>query len=127
MPRIVGVDIPDNKTVIISLTYIYGIGPARAQKVVEMARIDPNKRAKALTDEEVSRIHQIIDTEFKVEGALRQEVQQNIRRLKDIASYRGVRHLKSLPVRGQRTRSNARTRKGKRRTVGGLKRKIEKT
>ena len=123
MPRILGVDIPANKKILYSLRYIYGIGPYRAEVVLKTAGIDPNKKAKDLTDDEVSRIAGVIQKSFKVEGALRREVSQNIKRLIDIGSYRGIRHRKGLPVRGQRTRCNARTRKGPRPKVGGIKKK----
>jgi small subunit ribosomal protein S13 len=121
MPRIAGVDIPLDKPVRISLRYIYGIGPVNAMDILKEASIDPQKRAKELTEDEIARIGNIIDRGLVVEGALRRQVQQNIARLKDIQSYRGSRHRRSLPTRGQRTRSNARTRKGPRKTVAGKK------
>lgn len=121
MARISGVDLPKNKRAEIGLTYIYGIGRASALDILEKAGVDPAKHVGELTDEEVSKIRQVITTEYKVEGALRSENQMNIKRLMDIGSYRGLRHRKSLPVRGQRTRTNSRTRKGKRRTVAGKK------
>ncbi len=121
MPRISGVDIPLDKPVRISLRYVYGIGPVNAMGILKEANIDPQKRAKELTEDEVARISNIIDRSFVVEGSLRRQVQQNIARLKDIQSYRGSRHRRSLPTRGQRTRSNARTRKGPRKTVAGKK------
>ncbi|HTV47584.1 MAG TPA: 30S ribosomal protein S13 [Phycisphaerae bacterium] len=121
MPRIAGVDIPQDKPVRISLRYIYGIGPVNAMDILKEASIDPQKRAKELTEDEIARIGNIIDRGLVVEGALRRQVQQNIARLKDIQSYRGSRHRRNLPVRGQRTRSNARTRKGPRKTVAGKK------
>ena len=121
MPRISGVDIPLDKPVRISLRYVYGIGPVNALGILKEANIDPQKRAKELTEDEVARISNIIDRSFVVEGSLRRQVQQNIARLKDIQSYRGSRHRRSLPTRGQRTRSNARTRKGPRKTVAGKK------
>ena len=121
MPRILGVDIPNDKPTHISLRYIYGIGPTTALKLCEQAQIDPQRRAKELSDDEVSRIAGILDREYVVEGPLRRQVQQNIARLKDIQCYRGVRHRRSLPVRGQRTKTNARTRKGPRKTVAGKK------
>jgi small subunit ribosomal protein S13 len=121
MPRIAGVDIPADKPVRISLRYVYGIGPVNAVEILKEANIDVQKRARELTEDEVARITNIIDRSFVVEGALRRQVQQNIARLKDIQSYRGSRHRRSLPTRGQRTRSNARTRKGPRKTVAGKK------
>jgi small subunit ribosomal protein S13 len=121
MPRILGVDLPTDKPTHIALRYIYGIGPTTALRLCEQARVDPIRRAKELNDEEIARIATILDREYTVEGPLRREVQQNIVRLKDIGCYRGVRHRRSLPVRGQRTRTNARTRKGPRKTVAGKK------
>jgi small subunit ribosomal protein S13 len=121
MPRILGVDIPNDKPTHISLRYIYGIGPSLALRICEQARVDPQRRAKELTDDEISRIAGLLDRDYTVEGPLRRQIQQNIQRLKDIQSYRGFRHRRSLPVRGQRTRTNARTRKGPRKTVAGKK------
>lgn len=121
MPRIAGVDIPEAKKIRYSIRYIYGIGPRFGDQILAEAAVDPDKRAKDLTDQEVSQIASIIDANFIVEGALRRQVQQNIQRLRDIRSYRGERHRKGLPVRGQRTKCNARTRKGKKRTVAGKK------
>jgi len=121
MPRILGVDLPNDKATHISLRYLYGIGPALALQVCEKARVDPLRRAKELTDDEVARIANILDREYTVEGPLRREIQQNIQRLVQIGCYRGVRHRRHLPVRGQRTRTNARTRKGPRKTVAGKK------
>ncbi len=121
MPRISGVDIPLNKPVRISLRYIYGIGPVNAMQILKEANIEPQKRAKDLSEDDIARIVNIIDRGYVVEGGLRRQVQQNITRLKDIQSYRGSRHRRSLPTRGQRTRSNARTRKGPRKTVAGKK------
>jgi small subunit ribosomal protein S13 len=115
------VDIPLNKPVRISLRYIYGIGPVNAMEILKEANIEPQKRAKELSEDEIARIVNIIDRGYVVEGGLRRQVQQNISRLKDIQSYRGSRHRRSLPTRGQRTRSNARTRKGPRKTVAGKK------
>ncbi len=123
MPRILGVDIPKNKKIRFSLRYIYGIGPTRADEILKNTGINPDKRAHELSDEEVSKIASYIQSHYKVEGELRREVAQNIRRLIDIGCYRGIRHKKGLPVRGQRTRCNARTRKGPRPRVGGIKRK----
>ena len=121
MPRISGVDIPLEKQIRISLRYVYGIGPVNALAILDEARIDPMKKARELNEDEVGRIVNIIDRSYVVEGALRRQIQQNIQRLKDISSYRGSRHRRNLPVRGQRTRSNARTRKGPRKTVAGKK------
>ncbi|MCS7167527.1 MAG: 30S ribosomal protein S13 [Gemmatales bacterium] len=121
MPRVLGVDIPGDKAVHIALRYIYGIGPTTALQVCEKAGIDPLRKAKDLNDDELSRISAIIDREYVVEGQLRRQIQQNIARLKDIQCYRGIRHRRGLPVRGQRTRTNARTRKGPRKTVAGKK------
>ncbi|OAG27219.1 30S ribosomal protein S13 [Thermodesulfatator autotrophicus] len=114
MPRIAGVDIPDNKSIEIALTYIYGIGRTLSQKVLTKAGVDWNKKTKDLTEEELTRIRQIVEKEYKVEGDLRREVSANIKRLMDMGCYRGLRHRMGLPVRGQKTRSNARTRKGPR-------------
>lgn len=121
MPRIVGVDIPNDKPAWIALTYIYGVGKYLASKILNEARVDPRVRAGKLTEDEVSRITQIIDRDIVVEGQLRRQVTQDIARLRDIGCYRGIRHKKGLPVRGQQTQSNARTRKGKRKTVAGKK------
>jgi len=121
MPRIAGIDIPTNKKIRISLRYVYGIGPVNAMVILKEAGIEPDKKASALTEEELSAIIAIIDRDYQVEGALRRKVQQDVTRLRDINSYRGTRHRRSLPVRGQRTRSNARTRKGPRKTVAGKK------
>jgi small subunit ribosomal protein S13 len=121
MPRIAGVDIPDNKKVRYSLRYIYGIGPKVADDIIEDSKIDPDTKARDLTDDEVGRIAAYLDSKLIVEGTLRRQVQQNIQRLRDIRSYRGERHRKGLPTRGQRTRCNARTRKGRKKTVAGKK------
>ena len=121
MPRILGVDIPNDKATHVSLRYIYGIGPTTALRLCEQARVDPLRRARELSDDDISRIAAILDRDFTVEGPLRRQLQQNIVRLKDIQCYRGLRHRRSLPVRGQRTRTNARTRKGPRKTVAGKK------
>ncbi len=126
MARIAGVDLPKNKRSEIGLTYIYGIGRPSSQKILTKAGVDWNKRIGELTDEEIAKIRSLITAEYKVEGALRSEVQMNIKRLMDIGSYRGIRHRKGLPVRGQRTRTNARSRKGKRKTVAGKKRVLAK-
>ncbi len=121
MPRIVGVDIPNDKPVWIALTYIHGIGRNIARAILKSAGIDDSVRAGKLTEDEVSRITQVIDRDHIVEGQLRRRVSQNIARLRDIACYRGIRHRRGLPVRGQQTQSNARTRKGKKKTVAGKK------
>jgi small subunit ribosomal protein S13 len=121
MPRILGVDLPNEKPTHISLRYIRGIGPTTSLEVCEKARVDPQRKAKELTEEEVARIANILDREYVVEGQLRRKEQQDIARLKEIACYRGFRHRRNLPVRGQRTRTNARTRKGPRKTVAGKK------
>ena len=121
MARIAGVDLPKNKRGIISLTYIYGIGKTSSGKILEKAGVDPNKRVNDWSDDEVVQIRRIIGDDYKVEGALKSEVTLNIKRLMDIGAYRGLRHRKGLPLRGQRTRTNARTRKGRRKTVAGKK------
>jgi small subunit ribosomal protein S13 len=126
MARIAGVDLPKQKRSEIGLTYIFGLGRSSAQKILSEAGIDFNKRVGELSDEEVAKIRSIITSDYKIEGALRSEVQMNIKRLMDIGSYRGLRHRKGLPVRGQRTRTNARSRKGKRKTVAGKKKAIAK-
>ncbi|OPX22044.1 MAG: 30S ribosomal protein S13 [Planctomycetales bacterium 4484_123] len=119
MPRIVGVDIPNDKPAFVALRYIYGIGPTRALEVCSKAEIDPKVHAGKLTEEELRRIATVLDAEYVIEGQLRRQVQQNIARLRDIQCYRGLRHRRGLPVRGQRTKTNARTRKGPRKTVAG--------
>lgn len=126
MARIAGVDLPKNKQVGIGLTYIYGIGRATSKAILEKAGVGNSKRVAELNDEEVAKIRSVIQSDYKVEGALRSEVQLNIKRLMDVGSYRGLRHRKGLPLRGQRTRTNARTRKGKRKTVAGKKKALEK-
>ena len=126
MARIAGIDLPKNKRGEIALTYIYGIGRATAQHILDSSDIDRNKKAMEWNDEELAAIRNLITSEFRVEGALRSEVQMNIKRLMDIACYRGLRHRKGLPLRGQRTRTNSRTRKGKRRTVAGKKKVAKK-
>ena len=119
MARIEGVDLPRNKRIEVGLTYIYGIGPSRAKEVLAVSRVSPDTRVKDLTDAEVTQLRDYISQNFKVEGDLRREVQLNIKRLIEIGSYRGLRHRRNLPVRGQRTRTNARTRKGPKKTVAG--------
>ena len=121
MARISGVDLPREKKVEIGLTYIFGIGRSRARMIVEKSGVDQNLRVRDLTDSDVNKLRQIIDRDFKVEGALRTEVSMNIKRLMDIGSYRGIRHRRGLPVRGQRTHTNARTKKGPRRAIAGKK------
>jgi len=121
MPRIIGVDVPNNKPAWIALSYIHGIGRYLACKILEEAKVNPQVKAGQLTEDEVSRITQIIDRDYLVEGQLRRKVSQDIARLKEIGCYRGIRHRRGLPVRGQQTQSNARTRKGKRKTVAGKK------
>jgi small subunit ribosomal protein S13 len=126
MARIAGIDIPDNKRGEIALTYIYGIGRSSARYILEKAGVDLNKRVSTWTDEESKSVRRIIAAEFKIEGELRSEIQMSIKRLMDIACYRGLRHRKGLPVRGQRTRTNCRTRKGKRKTVANKKKATKK-
>jgi small subunit ribosomal protein S13 len=121
MPRIAGVDIPAQKRVDVALRYIYGVGPYRALEILKKADIDPTVRANKLSEEEVSKIAGIIENDYVVEGQLRRQLQQNIARLREIRCYRGLRHIRSLPARGQRTRTNARTRKGPKKTVAGKK------
>jgi small subunit ribosomal protein S13 len=118
MARIAGVDIPREKRVIISLTYIHGIGPSSASKVLGAANVAPNTRVRDLTDDEVNRLREVVDRQYKVEGDLRREVSLNVKRLMEIGSYRGLRHRRNLPVRGQRTKTNARQRRGSKKTVG---------
>jgi small subunit ribosomal protein S13 len=121
MARIAGVDIPNDKRVEVSLTYIYGVGRSTAIRILKRAEIDPDTRVKDLTEQEISRIREVLEGNYVVEGDLRRELSMNIKRLMDIGTYRGLRHRRGLPVRGQRTRTNSRTRKGPRRTVGARK------
>lgn len=121
MPRILGIDVPKEKKVKVAICYIYGIGPTNALTILSKAGVDPEKRASQLTDEEISKITNYVQSNYKVEGELKREIAQNIRRLIEVGAYRGSRHKKGLPVRGQRTRCNARTRKGPKPRVGGLK------
>jgi small subunit ribosomal protein S13 len=121
MPRIAGIDIPEKKKVYFALQYVHGIGQKAAMDILKEAKVDPELRAGEVDETALSRINEIIDSNYIVEGALRRAVQQNIQRLKDVRSYRGERHRRGLPTRGQRTRSNARTRKGKKKTVAGKK------
>jgi small subunit ribosomal protein S13 len=128
MARISGIDIPDEKRVEIGLTYIYGIGLSRAREILSKTKIDPNLRVSDLSEKDIEKIRDYIEANFKIEGQLRSEIAQNIKRLKEIGSWRGERHSKNLPVRGQRTRTNARTKRGKRVTVGsGRRPPAEKT
>ena len=124
MARISGVDLPNNKRIEIALTYIYGIGRTSATKLVEQTKIDPDLRAKNLSDEQISQIRGVIESDYMVEGDLRRETNLNIKRLMDLGNYRGLRHRRGLPVRGQRTKTNARTRKGPRRLAVASKKKI---
>jgi small subunit ribosomal protein S13 len=117
MARIAGVDLPRNKRIDIALTYIYGIGRKTAKNIIETANVAPNTKSQDLTEDEVSKLREIIDQDYRVEGDLRREIEMNIRRLQDIGSYRGLRHRRGLPVRGQRTSTNARTRKGRAKTI----------
>lgn len=121
MARVAGVDIPDDKRSVISLTYIFGIGRTSAEKILVEAGIDPNKRVKDITEDELDKVRKIIDTDYTVEGTLRATVRMNVKRLMDIGCYRGLRHRHGMPVNGQRTKTNARTRKGSKRTVAGKK------
>ncbi len=121
MARIAGIDLPRNKRIEIALTYIFGVGRSTSQQILSQAGVDFNTRSDNLTEEEVSKIRKVIDSEFKVEGDLRREVTMNIKRLMDLGCYRGLRHRRGLPVRGQKTKTNARTRKGPRKTVAGKK------
>lgn len=126
MARIAGVDLPRDKRAEVALTYIYGVGLSTAQRILEKTGVNPDTRVRDLTDAEVARLRQVIEREVKVEGALRTEIAMNIKRLMDIGSYRGSRHRKGLPVRGQRTHTNARTKKGPRRAIAGKKKVLAK-
>ncbi len=119
MARIAGVDIPKDKRVEVALTYLYGIGPVLSKKILEQTSVNPDTRVRDLTDDEINRIREVIDKGYKVEGDLRKEINFNIKRLIEIGSYRGLRHRRGLPVRGQRTKTNARTKRGPRKTVAG--------
>ena len=125
MARISGIDLPKDKRIEVGLTYIYGIGPASARAILKAAGVNPNTRVKDLKDDEIIKIREKVDREYKVEGDLRREVSMNIKRLMDIGCFRGLRHRKGLPVRGQRTKTNARTRKGRKKQAVGLKLKKE--
>lgn len=124
MARIAGIDLPDHKQANIALTYIYGIGRHNVEEILKKAEVAGSKRIKELTEEELGKIQKALDTLYKVEGDLRSEVEGNIKRLREIGSYRGIRHAKGLPTRGQRTRTNARTKRGKRQTVGALRKEV---
>lgn len=126
MARIAGVDLPRGKRIEIALTYIYGIGHSRASEIIAQTGVDPSRRTQDLSDDEVNRLRRAIETNYKVEGALRTEVSMNIKRLMDIGCYRGLRHRRGLPVRGQRTHTNARTKKGPRRAIAGKKKATKK-
>ena len=121
MARIAGVDLPNDKRIVVGLTYIFGIGPSSARKIIHITGVNANTRVKALAEEEVTKLRQVIESQFKVEGARRSEVAMSIKRLMDIGAYRGLRHRKNLPARGQRTRTNARTRKGPKKTAGAVR------
>ncbi len=126
MARIAGIDLPKGKRVEVGLTYIYGIGPHIARQVLKKTGVSPDTRVNKLTDDEVAKLRNVIENDYTIEGNLRTEISMNIKRLIDIGSYRGLRHRRGLPVRGQRTKTNARTRKGPRRAIGGLKKKAVK-
>ncbi len=126
MARIAGVDIPDNKKLPFALRYVYGVGGTRAREIVRKSQIDPERRVRELSESEITRVREIIERDYLVEGDLRREVRQSIQRLIDINSYRGQRHRRNLPLRGQRTRTNARTRRGARKTVAGRRRAVRK-
>jgi len=121
LARIAGVDLPNDKRIVIGLTYIFGIGNSSARRIIQLTGVNPDTRVKALAEEEVTRLRQVIESQFKVEGARRSEVAMSIKRLMDIGAYRGLRHRKNLPARGQRTRTNARTRKGPKKTAGAVR------
>ena len=121
MPRLLGVDIPNDRSIVVSLTYLYGVGPTIARQLCHKAGVEPTKQARELAEDELGRLTALLERDYTVEGPLRRQVQQSISRLRDIACYRGIRHRRGLPVRGQRTRTNARTRKGPKKTVAGKK------
>jgi small subunit ribosomal protein S13 len=121
MPRLLGVDIPNDKSIVVSLTYLYGVGPATARELCHKAGVEPSKPAREVGDDELGRFSALLERDYTVEGPLRRQLAQNIVRLRDITCYRGIRHRRGLPVRGQRTRTNARTRKGPKKTVAGKK------
>jgi small subunit ribosomal protein S13 len=124
--RIAGIDLPAEKRIEVALTYIYGIGPATARRIITTAGVNPDTRVKQLTDEDAGKLRNIIERDYKVEGSLRSEIAMNIKRLMDIGAYRGLRHRRGLPVRGQRTKTNARTRKGPKKTAGAMKKPAAK-
>ena len=124
MTRISGIDLPDHKRLDIALTYIYGVGRSNGHRILELADVNGAKRIKELSEEEITKIQKVIEEKYKIEGDLKTEIAGNIKRLKEISSYRGIRHIKGLPVKGQRTRSNARTKRGKRKTVGALRKEV---
>ncbi len=126
MARIAGVDLPSKKRIETALTYIFGIGPTSAKRIIASTGVNPDRRVEALTEEETAKLRSVIENDFKVEGALRSETAINIKRLMDIGCYRGLRHRRSLPVHGQRTKTNARTRKGPKKTAGSLRKKAVK-
>jgi small subunit ribosomal protein S13 len=126
MPRVIGIDIPENKRLVISLTYIFGVGKHLAYEIVSKLKLNPDMRAKTLTEEDLAKLNAVLQSEYIVEGDLRRQVQNNIKRLISINCYRGQRHKLGLPVRGQKTQKNARTRKGKRKTVAGKKKETKK-
>lgn len=126
MARIAGVDLPSKKRIETALTYIFGIGPTSAKRIIATTGVNPDRRVEALTEEETAKLRSVIENDFKVEGALRSETAMNIKRLMDIGCYRGLRHRRSLPVHGQRTKTNARTRKGPKKTAGSLRKKVVK-
>ena len=127
MARIAGVDLPNEKRIETALTYIYGIGDTSAREILEKTGVNPNIRVKALTDEDTGKLRTVIERDYKIEGALRTEVAMNIKRLMDIGAYRGLRHRRGLPVNGQRTKTNARTRKGPKKTAGAVRKKTVKS
>jgi len=124
MARVFGVNLPDNKQIVYALTLIYGVGFSRARKILDHVGIEKEKKVNQLTEEELKKIVAFIDKEYRIEGELKEEISANVKTLKDIGSYRGARHIHNLPVKGQRTRSNARTKRGKRKTVGALKKEV---
>ncbi|MBI5837748.1 MAG: 30S ribosomal protein S13 [Candidatus Eisenbacteria bacterium] len=124
MARISGIDLPNEKRIEVALTYLYGIGPTTARKIIAQTGVNPSTRVKNLTDEETAKLRGVIENDFKVEGALRTEISMNIKRLMEIGAYRGLRHRRGLPVRGQRTKTNARTRKGPKKTMGAMRKKV---
>ncbi len=126
MARIVGVDLPRDKRIDVALTYIYGIGRSRSREILERTQIDPATRVRELTEDEIARLRETIERNYRVEGDLRREISQNIKRLVEIGCYRGIRHRRNMPVRGQRTRTNARTRRGRKGTPIGIKKKAQK-